>query len=303
MVKGKITNAIVFTPIFLSLLFLFGCELTSPQRFDETEYVITGLLYAGEYVTIEHPIYVNRAINAEEGNIMDVFIDSAEVTLYELSPERRVRESIALEFGAPFGFYDPDSSMLIKAGYTYRIEATIEGERVWAETTVPHNISIITDSTFTKDGSDSIYPSIDYDNMGSKHPIYLRTYDESPVILYLEIYCLEDYDDAEMITDFGPPEFDEDDYESLREGSITFTYTPKYHASTPGLPAGYYVTKKSYYLSIMFGGKHKLTLYSIDENYYNYLYKSEGFYYGGINNGLGYFGSASGDDIFTNVIP
>jgi hypothetical protein len=40
----------------------------------------------------------------------------------------------------------------------------------------------------------------------------------------------------------------------------------------------------------------------LDDNYYSYRSKPEGYYYGGVTNALGCFGSASGGVMYTKIV-
>ena len=53
--------------------------------------------------------------------------------------------------------------------------------------------------------------------------------------------------------------------------------------------------------AFVFYGKHRVSFLSIDDNFYKYLYKSQGYFYGGVTGGIGYFGSASRQTMYTKV--
>ena len=59
---------------------------------------------------------------------------------------------------------------------------------------------------------------------------------------------------------------------------------------------------RGYKGAIVFYGRLSITIYNIDDNFYQYLYKPEGYNFGGIQNGIGYFGSVSGSTIYTEVV-
>ena len=54
--------------------------------------------------------------------------------------------------------------------------------------------------------------------------------------------------------------------------------------------------------NLLFFGRYRISVFHVDENYYRYLYKPEGYNFGGVEQGIGYFGSRSGQSIYTRVI-
>ena len=67
-------------------------------------------------------------------------------------------------------------------------------------------------------------------------------------------------------------------------------------------PENYMISLNSYESSLLFYGRTKISVYSIDSNYLNYLYKSDGYTHGGVVGGIGVFGSKSGKVLYTKVM-
>jgi hypothetical protein len=63
-----------------------------------------------------------------------------------------------------------------------------------------------------------------------------------------------------------------------------------------------YIVLRDYRQAFVFFGNYKVSAYITDDNYYRYKYMPEGYLYGGVQNALGYFGSASGSVFYTKVV-
>ncbi len=109
---------------------------------------------------------------------------------------------------------------------------------------------------------------------------------------------------AEYTLTFGNSEEfpkDQESYENEMTGSPRrgFGY---YQYKPVAEDGGYFVEIGFNQLSYTFYGQYRTTVYSIDDNYYSYLYKYEGYKHGGVHNGYGYFGSANGQQMWSKVI-
>ena len=57
----------------------------------------------------------------------------------------------------------------------------------------------------------------------------------------------------------------------------------------------------NYSTAFIFYGKYRVRVWVIDDNYYRFNYMLDGYLYGGIHNALGYFGSASGGELYARI--
>ncbi len=83
-----------------------------------------------------------------------------------------------------------------------------------------------------------------------------------------------------------------------RKMKFWYSYQPSLYEETDM----FLITDRGYKASFIFYGRYEIQVYSIDENYYKYLYNTNGFLHGGIENGFGYFGSVSGGKLFTKIV-
>jgi len=290
---------------------LTACDnLTSSKRFSEDVFVLRGVIYAGRAIDLEHPIFFGKTINAEGGNFEDLYTTDATVVLKDMTSG----QSIDLLFGSlppdsttarpRAGYYDPNNSFIIQAGHTYQIVAKETGspDSVWAQTTVPAPIHLMNTNGFISNPQ-APFPRIKYDDVGSVYPMEFSAPNADLVRLYAEFYCFESWQNAKYNIDFGGEDHPEkeSDYEDLitgapRRSMMVFTYAP---SVKPG--GGYSFSEPSLQMLFTFYGRYRASMYSIDENFFKYNYKSEGYRHGGIHNGYGCFGSASGDTWYTQI--
>jgi len=141
-----------------------------------------------------------------------------------------------------------------------------------------------------------------YDDIDNQYPVQISVKEGIETVLYEEYYCLESWYNAYYIQDmFEEKPETESDYEDSMTGyprkAISYgRYLPKivdneFLIKIPFVKSGF-----------TFYGKHQVTLSLIDNNYFYYLYKTQGYFQGGVNNGIGYFGSASRKKLYTNII-
>jgi len=291
--------------LICAALLISSCtDFTSPERYTEESYYLTGILRAGETVSFNNPIIIGKTIPVEGGTFDDLLIFDASVMVYEMSQDNTLLDSVALVFQVNsigrFGYIDPIGNMIIEYENKYRIEAMIDTtDLIWAETTIPKSITVQPDSGYTTDPSVSIWPEMVFEDIDLEHPIIIETQDNNTFNLYCGFYCLEEWQDAEYIFPFGDqtnPE-EEEDYESEADGSPRRTNTFYIFQPTENL-----INFSFYQYAFNFYGRYEVTVSSIDSNYLNYLYKPEGFNHGGINGGVGYFGSAVSRVMYTKVV-
>ncbi len=292
----------------IALVLLLSCDqFTSPARYVDDEYVITGLLYEGLPVPY---IFVGKTISPYGDDFTDMNVPDADVNVYELNGETVVDtiQLIYLSLGNGIGVYvDTLQEKTISSDFSYKIMANIGNTTVFAETDVPQAVEIIFDEEVFTDVPDAVdFPDLVYDTADQEHPLIIKTGDNSSINLMFSFFCLVDFEDAPQYTitfgDHTTPD-DEVEYENPNDGSprlIEFfgSYLPALNESN----GSYYITESGYSGAIVFYGNYEISIYSMSDNYYNYLYKTDGFKHGGIQNGYGYFGAVSGQKIYTEVV-
>jgi len=295
------------------LLLLSSCiDFTSPERFTEESYYLTGILKADKTVDFDNPIIIGKTIPVEGGTFDDLLIIDADVMLYEMNENNVIIDSTVLIFAAnpfeqeQFGYVDINGNITITSEYKYRIEALINTtDLVWAETVIPKTIQVVADSLvatnsgYTTDPNVSEWPIMIFEDIDLEHPIQIITQDNETFNLFAGFYCLEEWNEAEYIFPFGDQNYpeEEEDYESEADGSPRKTTTFYIFQ-----PTGNLINFSFYQYAFNFYGRYEVTVSSIDDNYLNYLYKPEGYNHGGINGGVGYFGSAVSHVMYTKVV-
>ena len=308
-------NMIKYTVMIIPLILLItNCsDFPAPERYDNDYFMVNGLLKEGEPITPENPILITKTIDVESGNINEIFPDSiiSQVRVTEketgdfIDLQPFTVDSLGMEIN--LFYYDTSFEFIIESEKTYRLSISLDsGDSIWAETTVPKHIELKSNSAFSDSLTDTL-PELDYDNANTDHPLRIECSTDETIQLYFKFYCLEEYYNAEYITDYGDEDTPEDeyDYEDPVDGSprkITWYsyYKPALENST------YFITDSGYKSNLLFYGRYSITTLSIDDNYFKYLYKPEGFNHGGIESNndraKGYFGSASGNTIYTKVV-
>lgn len=307
----------------LVLVILSCSDLTSGKRFEETSLVLTGLLDENSTVNPENPVYIGRTVDVNAGNLADLFIDDEDVEyvhLIDIAAQDTVSMVFYVNFEkgkevGKFGYIDPnwnnENGLLITSGNTYRIEAKVKHLNEWitisAETTVPKPITLnpLNDDSFTFNPEEE-FPELSYETANTEHPLQIQTESDEAANMFFQFYCMETFDNALYIIEYPGEEETPEDEESYehpvsgfpRKVQFWYAYEPKLLEDEQM----FVITDRGYKASFIFYGRYEIQAFSVDENYYQYLYKTNGFMHGGIENGVGYFGSRSGDKIYTKVV-
>ncbi|HNX38533.1 MAG TPA: DUF4249 family protein [Candidatus Cloacimonadota bacterium] len=311
--------------ILAILLLLTACETTSGPRFRGEVYSVSALLLAGSPIDTAHPVYLTRSSDIDSFDYMELFVPDATITIFELS-ESDTTAILNLTPVLDLGMEDPTpmpkikyidpSAYLIQPGKTYAIQINVPGyaKTITAQTTVPATVTPDEDLynyNIPGEGysTDPAVPdSTVFDTLDDRYPLALNTGNYTGKLkMFAEIYCLEPFStDLEWtIPLFGITHADSSlawiynsSGNSMRRISFFSEYLSRYVPEADGN----YAVLSDFGQSIAFFGRYRFTIYSIDDNYYNYSYQTDGYLHGGIHNALGYFGSASGGVLFTKVI-
>lgn len=304
--------------ILLLLILLIGlsaCDYTSKPRFEGDVYTVAGLLVAGKSISTENPVFVTRSASIEDFDPFELFVPDANVVVIDLATQERWELEVALDPTRGFVYIDPQSRT-VQAERSYRLEVEVPGydKLIWGETTVPMQVIPVTDlyndnppgTGWSLDPADS--NTVKYSLLDSQYPIALGTGSATGNFNFMaEVYCREPFStDLEWTTPiFGITNLDESlepiynsNGQSFRRVQFMGVFTPQ---SKPGV-TGNYLFLPDYGTSVAFYGRYRISAFIIDDNYYEYSYRPEGYFYGGIHNALGYFGSASGADYYARVI-
>jgi hypothetical protein len=157
-------------------------------------------------------------------------------------------------------------------------------ESITATTTTPVAYEVLS-------GPLSLPDTMRHADIPDSFPFVLTCPDEEQIFL-LDVYCLEDWEDARYINPFGdhdrPDSEEEYGYETHEPRNISAYFRIR-DVSTDGdtYTIGFYSAMMAFW------GSYEVSLLAIDDNYYNYLYREHPEESGGIEGGIGVFGSAS----------
>lgn len=293
-------------------LLAVSCENTSGPRFEGDVYTLAGLLVAGSAVSLENPIYVTRSTSIDSFDPLQIFVFDASVILRDLDTGQDFALEPALhEF--KIKYIDP-AEHLIQPLHRYRIEVQVPGydSLITAETTVPQSVSLLPDPwdnqpantgyTFAPDS----LTTTPYSQIDALYPLVIGTGETAGNFNFFgEIYCLEEFStDLEFTTQvFGIEHPDE----SLRDiynadgafRRVNFLF-PARSGPLEGLQ-GNYLLLTDYAYAFALYGRYRVKAWVVDDNYYRYVYMEEGYLHGGVQNALGYFGSASGGTLYIKI--
>jgi len=327
-------NPVLFIAIILLSIFLTSCtDFVSGERFTQPHYTLSALLKSGTTISQENPVYICKIVNLSQLNQPDMYITEATVTITEFqknpaSPEGTpVYDIQTKQFALQLGmhqldslrfvpcFFDPAGNP-IQPDYKYHIEVIIPGYNkvISADTIVPKAAQIIPNFNFTPpagqgfttDPADTI-TAIPYTQVDRNYPVTIKVDGYQSVNYMVELYCREEFStNLEFTTVFMGQEHPTQDVESnyyqssgetIRRINIMANFISKQH-----IDGNWYVSLTDYRQAFIFYGRYQVTAYVLDDNYFKYKYMPEGYYYGGVKNGFGCFGSAGGGVMYTKIV-
>ncbi|MDD2229677.1 MAG: DUF4249 family protein [Candidatus Cloacimonetes bacterium] len=299
------------------LLFTVSCtKFTAPERFEGDVYTLAGLLIAGQAIDLEHPIYITRSATIEEFNPFLLFVSDASVTIKDLSNQTQWTLTPRPDLVEMKIKYVDADLHIIQPEHRYRIEIQIPGRQqlITAETTVPAQAQLVPD--FLQNNVPGEGYSLNQENITTmkfseidlKYPLVMDTGSFSGACNFMaEIYCMEEFSTELEFTNSimgieHPSAEMETGYNASGESIRRIKFLGRY-VSTPqeGL-VGNYLVVEDYHYTFVFLGHYQVSIYVADDNYYRYTYMPEGYFYGGVQGALGYFGSATGGKMYTEIV-
>jgi len=307
---------LVIALIGVSLLISSCDSLTSNPKFDGEVYSIAALLMAGYPINEDWPVYLTRSSSIENWNIQNLFVQQAVIKIIRLdNGEEFLLQAVPDVSGGKVKWVDPLKNV-IEPEKRYRIEVRIAGydKVISAETQVPPMARLERDYFgFNVEGEgfgpDPFnMPQLQYSSSDIRYPLALDLGSRTGAYnLIAELYCMEDFStDLEYTTPiFGmtnPSEDMETSYNSSGEGFRRIRYMGRFTAETQPEYNSSYILLRNYRQGFIFFGRYSVSMIVVDDNYYRYNYMPEAYLHGGVQNGLGFFGSASGGLMFTKVV-
>jgi hypothetical protein len=282
----------------LALLILIvsclSCEKSTLQAGYDRQVAIFGYLWGGENLDEAHAILVTWTQPISDYyDPANAVIDNATVRIIHEGSGRSV--TLQPSTSHPGLFFN--DSLLIEYGAAYRLEVDAGETRVSARTTVPPRMGFYT--PLNADTLNWVRP----ENLGREKPVFLECESLEQIIL-VDVYCNEEYYNAEYIQPFSEnrkfPQSQEE-YDGGRDAEprhirAFMMYRDLAATAFDGRHVVYW-----YDALIAFYGSYTLQVLAIDDNYHNYLYREHPERSGGINGGLGVFGSVSGQKYYLMV--
>ena len=279
-------NYILLTIIMLT--FLFGCSNNPADPNYQKEISVFGYLWGNKRLTIDHAIFISYSQPITDYyDLNEAAIHNAVVKITESSTKDVY---ILNDTPEKPGFFFNDS-LQIKPNTTYQLQVEVDGKIATASTTVPP-ILVIETELFESDTVNNVIRT----NLGYEKPVYLNCESENQIIV-VDMFCNEPYDNAEYIYPFHDehkfPE-DQEEYDGGVNGEprriqALVPYQDLISDEYPGEHVVYW-----YSSMIVFYGSNTMQVLAIDDNYHKFIYSEHPEFSGGINGGIGVFGSVCG---------
>jgi hypothetical protein len=265
---------------FLVGSLLGGCAGDSTGPETRREVTLHGFLYVGEQVTAANAIRLGRVGAIDEAyDPAAAAIDGARVLLRK-EGAAQAETLWRVEAGAY-----ANERIRIEPRTTYHLTAELpDGPILTAATTTP--------SVFTAYGGPPVTPdSVRYETLSDRHPIDVECADSTQIFL-CDVYCRSGWSEARYINPFGDHDRPNDEAEyggANGEPRHIFAY---FRIQDVG-PSGDGNYRIDFYSAMMaFYGRYDVNILSVDENTYRWLYRDYPEENGGVEGGIGVFGSA-----------
>jgi hypothetical protein len=312
MVKQVLKIALI-SFLLISCLFILSCDNTSGPRFKGEVYTVTGLLMVDQPISLSYPIYITRSNSLDEFDPLQLFVWDAEVIIKDLDTQESFSLTPSLhEYKIK---YIDLAEHTIQPEHRYRLEVQIPDmdSLIWAETTVPQRVELKPDPygvhlpgtgySFDPD-TENIIP---FNQIDTDYPLVVSTGNTMGIFnLWIETYCMEEFSTNleytnQLLQEIHPTANIEELYNQGSLGIRRLEIANRFQsAPLEGLP-GYYVILNDYSTAFIFYGKYRVRVWVIDDNYYRFHYMMDGYLYGGVHNALGFFGSASGGELYARI--
>jgi hypothetical protein len=271
--KAALLRTVVLLPLLLS-----GCDSAPTRPKYVEEIAVSACLYVGETISNSNAFILTRTRPVDE------YYDSGEAAIRDavvtLRADGATRED-TLRMVAPGRYANP--AFVVRPLTTYHLKAQAGGATITASTTTPIAFDVLR--------APRVLPDVmRHAAIADSFPLVVDCRDPEQ-IFFVDVYCLEEYQNARYVYRMGTAEHPKDYAEYGGDNG-----EPR-HISTyfrlkdlGGGEAGYRI---SFYGDMMaFYGEYQVGIFSIDQNYYSYLYRDRPELNGGINGGIGVFGSA-----------
>ncbi len=283
--KYKLLLFILFS--VFAIILISGCEKNPSEPDFQKEITVFGYLYGNETLGPEHAIRIfNTRPVTSYYDPNEAAVKDADVAITQQS-NGTVTKLIS-SAGNPGYYYNNSLQILPKE--TYLLTVKVDDKIVTASTTVPAELE--TESQLSPD-------SVNYENntnLGYDKPVFLE-FEDTDRIIMVEMYCNEPYNNAEYINQFNGHKYPEDDeeYEGSGNGEPRRIYALVPYKELESELYNKRYTVYWYASMFVFYGSYTLHIMAIDDNMHHYMTRENPELSGGINGGIGVFGSLCGE--------
>lgn len=280
--------------IVLSQLLMTGCD-ESPAKPDfDPDISIFGFLWGGESLSEEHAILITYTQPPEAYyDINAAAVKDAEMTLMDVTSGTAY--PLTANEDNPAYFYNSD--LVIQPNTTYQLSVVTDELTATATTLVPPAITLETE--LNPDAVNNEF----HENLGYEKPVYISCSNQNQLIM-VDMYCNEEWNTAEYIypfTEYDKNPGSREEYDGGRNAEPRHIYAivPYNLLVAPDFEDQH--TVFWYASMIVFYGSNTLQIMAIDDNYHHYLTDEHPELSGGVENGIGCFGSVCGGDYELNI--
>lgn len=273
--------------LLITVVVLANCGKSPVAPDYQKEISVFGYLWANNHLDATHAITVTYTQPVTE--YYDANQSAITMAKVSLTDESSGQIFILRNTPQKPGYFYNDS-VFIKVKTTYRLQVEADGRIVTAITTVPMPLDMTT--TLKRDSINLVYKN----NLGFEQPIFLQCESGDQVVM-VDAFCNEDYQNAEYIKSFGgenkhPRNQEEYDGGRNSEPRHILAYA-RYDDLVSSDFSGEHVIYW-YDAMFVFYGSYTLQVLAIDDNYHKFLYSEHPEVSGGIQGGIGVFGSVAG---------
>jgi hypothetical protein len=271
--------------VLLVAILSLACNTGSTRPKFIEEIVLFGYLYVGGTASDTVAIHLDRTRPVDE------YYDAARAAVLNavvtLRADSSAADRPAVEYTLPMaepGVY-ATTGVVIREKTTYHLKAIIDGKTVTATTTTPSAFETPREPRVLSAGA------MPQSAIADSFPIVVACPDPEQICL-VDVYCLEDWRSARFIHRLGGREDHPQSYDEYGRDNGEPRHIAAYFRlrDIQQSDQGYVV---SFYGDMMwFFGQYLVGVFSLDENYYNYLYRDHPELHGGVSGGIGVFGSA-----------
>jgi len=284
------------TVLLCALLLSTSCEKRGTGPEYQKEITVFGYLWGNQSADSTHAILVAYTEPVVQPySLAQAGIRGALVSVTETATGRR---TVLHDTPRRPGFYFNDS-LAVRPKTIYRLSVFVEGREVTASTTVPSELRI---NTALRHDTVNV---VRQQQLSKTTPVFLDGESADQIVL-VEMFCNETFENAVYVNPFNDKHTkprDRDEYDGGNNGPprrILGVARLKELVS-PDFPDNRTVI--DWYSSmIVFLGSNTLTVMAIDGNYHHYLTGEHPELMGGVQGGIGVFGSVCGEKFPLRVV-